>query len=64
MDPYTLFWIVLFAVGGIVEMKAVLNNRKGDTFSEHVWKINRLAAGLLDRRGTRRGVSPATDSRH
>lgn len=43
---FTLGWIVLFVLGGILEAVAVLNKRKGDTLSEHTWE-------LLEKRGLR-----------
>lgn len=46
MSP-ELFWALLFIVGGGYELRAVLNKRKGDTLSEQVWKLNRLASPIL-----------------
>lgn len=38
MDGYTIAWVSWLAAFGVIEGKALLSKREGDTLSEHVWK--------------------------
>lgn len=46
MSLFTLGWIVIFALGGLLEAAAYFNRKRGDTLSEVTWS-------LLERRGLR-----------
>ncbi len=35
---YTIAWIIWLLMFGAIEGQALLNDRKGDTLSEHIWK--------------------------
>lgn len=37
MNSFTLAWIGLALAGGIIELVALFNSRRGDTLSEHLW---------------------------
>lgn len=40
MNPlYTFGWVILFVLGGVLETLAIIDRRRGDTLSEHVWKV-------------------------
>jgi hypothetical protein len=45
---FTVIWVLLGLVGGTTELVALFNRRDGDTLSEHVWRVARVA----DRRPT------------
>ena len=36
---YTLAWILWIIGFGVIEYSALKNKEKGDTLSEHVWKV-------------------------
>lgn len=36
---YTYLWIVWLAAFGVIEWAALKDQRKGDTLSEHFWKL-------------------------
>ncbi|MBA0054282.1 hypothetical protein E0L36_26555 [Streptomyces sp. AJS327] len=38
MDGYTVAWLSWLGLFVVVEGKALLNKRDGDTLSEHVWR--------------------------
>jgi len=38
MSGYTLAWAVWLAAFAVIEGKALRDNRKNDTLSEHVWQ--------------------------
>lgn len=38
MSGYTWAWLAWLAAFGVIEGKALLNKRDGDTLSEHVWR--------------------------
>jgi hypothetical protein len=38
MDPFTMLWIFWIAMFFAIEVPAILNKRRGDTLSEHVWR--------------------------
>lgn len=40
---YTIIWVLLGAVGAATELVALVNRRPGDTLSEHVWKVAKVA---------------------
>ncbi|KKM81974.1 hypothetical protein LCGC14_1324270 [marine sediment metagenome] len=39
---FTVLWGTIFGVGLIVEIVALRRDGKGDTLSEHVWKLLRI----------------------
>lgn len=39
MSGWQWVWLSLFAVGGVVEILALVNRRTGDTLSEQLWRI-------------------------
>jgi hypothetical protein len=39
MSKYTWLWAAWIAMFGVIEWKAIANKDKGDTLSEHVWKL-------------------------
>jgi hypothetical protein len=36
---YTWLWVLWALMFGVIEYKAIKDKRKGDTLSEHVWKL-------------------------
>ena len=36
---YTVAWIIWILGFGVIEWKAMKNDKGGDTLSEHVWKV-------------------------
>lgn len=38
MSGYTMAWAAWLAAFGVIEGKALLDRRRGDTLSEHVWR--------------------------
>lgn len=47
MSSYTVAWLLWIAAFLVIEGAAILDRRRGDTLSEHVWKwfAVRVAAG-------------------
>lgn len=39
---FTAVWIVLGAVGAVTELVALARPQKGDTLSEHFWRVCRV----------------------
>jgi len=39
MSGYTLAWVAWGAAFAVIEGKALADNRRNDTLSEHVWQI-------------------------
>lgn len=38
MSIWSWLWVALLGACALVELAAILNKKKGDTLSEHVWK--------------------------
>lgn len=54
---WTIGWLVIIGLGIVWEIAAILNKKRGDTLSEHVWRwfavTDKRRTGL---RGLRRAV--------
>lgn len=40
---FTVVWVALAVVGGATELIALRRRQPGDTLSEHVWRVTRVA---------------------
>jgi len=41
-SKYTWAWILWVVAFGVIEYKAIKDKKKGDTLSEHVWKLAKI----------------------
>lgn len=41
MSLYSLGWLLIFGAGLIYELYTVVDDRRGNTLSETVWRLNR-----------------------
>lgn len=53
-DAYTWGWVALLLLGGGLEYAAIRNPERGDTLSEHIWKLFAVKGGKAE--WLRRGI--------
>lgn len=42
MSIWSILWIIVGSAGGLLELAALRNPARGDTASEHVWKLPKV----------------------